>query len=66
MPNVMLRGGMYPLFHCRCKRAVLTTADGICLNCEKGLPPKTSNLEQFSTHGPIINWQILRAKGTIR
>lgn len=58
--NVQLRGGMNPLFHCKCKRAVLSSADGVCINCEKGIPYDPPRIPEKPR---AVNWQILRAKG---
>ena len=57
MANVQLRQGMEPLFHCRCKLAVVTTPDGLCLPCEKGQEPTVPGVSQYYEKPPKVDWK---------
>lgn len=61
--NVQLKGGMNPLYHCECKRAVVSTGDGKCLKCERG---EKHDPPHIPDKPMAVNWQILRAKGITR
>ena len=57
--NRQLRGGMYPLYHCACKRAVVETEDGKCQYCEKGIERTPYSIPESP---PVVNWKTLRDK----